>query len=212
MEILRDNILRELKKRMPWVDKFDGTRDAAVLIPFICGNGEVPEIEILFEVRAESLKRQPGEICFPGGSFEEKDGSFERTVVRETCEELGLTEKDVEVWGELDTFVANMGSVVHPFVGRLKNREGIRPATAEVSEVFTVPLGFFLDTPPEVREMELWDKAGDDFPFDLIPRGSAWRARKKYRIWFWRWENHVVWGMTASMLRSFLERFRGVLK
>ncbi len=194
------------------MDKFDGMWDAAVLIPFLYGKGEVPEIEILFEVRAESLKRQPGEICFPGGSFEGKDGSFERTAVRETCEELGLSEKDVEVWGELDTFVANMGPVVHPFVGRLKNREGIKPSPAEVSEIFTVPLAFFLDTPPEVREMELWDRAGDDFPFDLIPRGSAWRARKNYRIWFWRWENHVIWGMTARMLRSFLERFRGVLK
>ena len=36
-----------------------------VLIPII----ETPHgLSVLFEVRARNLRRQPGEICFPGGS------------------------------------------------------------------------------------------------------------------------------------------------
>lgn len=38
----------------------------AVLLPLIEKDGE---IHILFEVRSLSMRRQPGEICFPGGKW-----------------------------------------------------------------------------------------------------------------------------------------------
>ena len=42
-------------------------RRAAVLVPLIQKGGEY---HVVFEVRAGSLKTQPGEICFPGGAVE----------------------------------------------------------------------------------------------------------------------------------------------
>lgn len=212
MEILKNRLRRELKKRKPGVDKFDGLWDAAVLIPFVYSKSVLPEIELLFEVRGKNLKRQPGEICFPGGSFEEKDCVFEETAVRETCEELGLGRGDIEIWGELDTFITHMGPVIHPFVGTLKNTEKIRLSKEEVSEIFTVPLDFFLNTEPEIHEMELGDRPLGDFPSGLAGRENAWRTRKKYRVYFYKYGKYVIWGMTARILYAFLNNFQGALK
>ena len=53
--------------------------------------------EILFEVRAATMKWQPGDICFPGGHREETDASFCATALRETREELGIPE-DKQRW------------------------------------------------------------------------------------------------------------------
>ncbi len=36
----------------------------AVLLPLVEVNGDV---HILFEVRSLKMRRQPGEVCFPGG-------------------------------------------------------------------------------------------------------------------------------------------------
>ena len=45
----------------------DVTREYAVLVPLV----ECPEgPSLLFEVRAETLDHQPGEVCFPGGGLE----------------------------------------------------------------------------------------------------------------------------------------------
>ena len=46
-------------------------RRAAVLVPLIQKGGEY---HVVFEVRAGSLKTQPGEICFPGGAAEAGGG------------------------------------------------------------------------------------------------------------------------------------------
>ena len=60
------NEIERLKKAL--IDD-PGTESTAksfgVLIPII----ETPHgLSVLFEVRARNLRRQPGEICFPGGS------------------------------------------------------------------------------------------------------------------------------------------------
>ena len=37
-----------------------------------------------------SLRRQPGEICFPGGKVEPDDLDQKQCAIRETSEELGI--------------------------------------------------------------------------------------------------------------------------
>ena len=53
-----------------------------VLIPII----ETPHgLSVLFEVRARNLRRQPGEICFPGGSTMEGEPPA-HAAIREASE------------------------------------------------------------------------------------------------------------------------------
>ncbi len=58
---------------------------------------------ILFEVRSNKLSQQPGEICFPGGRREHDETSME-TSIRETCEELLISESNIKLYGPLDYF------------------------------------------------------------------------------------------------------------
>ena len=43
-----------------------------------------------------NLRRQPGEICFPGGKVEQDDVDQNQCAIRETSEELGIRESDIE--------------------------------------------------------------------------------------------------------------------
>ncbi len=72
------------------------------MLPLIQEDGET---HVLFEVRAKTLRIQPGEICFPDGRVDEEDRNEEETAIRETCEELGVKKTDVEIAAPLDVLV-----------------------------------------------------------------------------------------------------------
>lgn len=207
---LTRQITERMRRRAARIDKADRLWDAAVLLPLI-ETAEGPSL--LFEVRAEGLGWQPGDVCFPGGRFECGDDNFCQTAVRETCEELGITEKQIEICGELDYLVTHMGPIIHPFVGRLANGISLKCNQDEVAEIFTVPLKFLLNYQPRIAHMELANRATEDFPFDLLPRQPReWHKRKGYDIYFYEYQGHVIWGLTARILQGFLKRFNGELR
>lgn len=209
MERLLNRLYEKLHRRSAGIDRMDRLWEAAVLLPIV-KTEDGPAV--LFEVRAKTLKRQPGEICFPGGKYECEDRSFEFTAIRETCEELGLLAEDIEICGELDSLVTHMGPIIHPFVGLLHHPEKISFNPDEVEEVFTVPLKWLLNNEPMVCGMELADRPLEDFPLELVPgRDKDWRYRKTYNVYFYQYNGYVIWGLTARMLYAFLKRCKPVL-
>ncbi len=212
MEDLKElsaRLATDLSLKPAEIDKTDGLWDAAVLLPLVPTKEGVA---LLFEVRSKALKRQPGEICFPGGKAECTDKDFRQTAVRECCEELGLAPTDITVLGELSTLVTYSGPIIHPFLGAIEEPKKIGFSAAEVEEVFTVPLNFFLKTEPLTAMVELADRPRADFPFHLVPeRQRNWRRRKDYAVYFYLYEERVIWGMTARILCSFLRTHRELL-
>ena len=87
----------------------------AILVPMIKINHE---LHLLFEVRSSELKRQPGEICFPGGK-KELNETFEETAIRETIEELNISSDNIEVIGELPS-VSTHYNIIRPFYCNFK--------------------------------------------------------------------------------------------
>ncbi|XP_027852733.1 mitochondrial coenzyme A diphosphatase NUDT8 isoform X5 [Aphis gossypii] len=63
-----------------------GKRQAAVLIPLCIVKDE---ISLLYTLRTNNLKRNSGQVSFPGG-MREADEQLKDTALRETCEELGI--------------------------------------------------------------------------------------------------------------------------
>ena len=60
---------------------------AAVAVPLLEVDGEN---HVVFTVRSNKLRRQPGEISFPGGHCEPNDKSGAHAAMRECSEELGI--------------------------------------------------------------------------------------------------------------------------
>ena len=109
--------------------------------------------------------------------------------------------------------MTHMGPIIHPFVGRLANEVKLYCNSDEVAEIFTVPLNFLLVSEPRVAHMELANRATADFPFDLLPRHPHdWYKRKGYNIYFYEYQGHVIWGLTARILHGFIKRFHKELQ
>jgi 8-oxo-dGTP pyrophosphatase MutT (NUDIX family) len=202
-----EKLLRDKKTRMENKDDF---RPSAVMIPLVYENGHW---SILFEVRALGLQWQPGEICFPGGRIETSDASPEAAALRETVEELGVQQDDIEILGALDFIVSPIGVMVYPFVGVIHKPENIAVNAGEVAEFFTVPLAYLVKNPPIVGHMESGTRPSSDFPLHLLPDTykKDWNRRFKYPLHFYTYEDKVIWGLTGRILFSFVEIYKELL-
>jgi 8-oxo-dGTP pyrophosphatase MutT (NUDIX family) len=162
-----------------------GTKDAAVLVPL---HGD--PLTAVFTERRADLRRHAGEISFPGGRQDEPDEDLRTTALREAEEEIGLAPADVELVGALPpvgTFVT--GYRIYPFVGTIKRQEWA-PQETEVAQV----LEFTLPDLVAGHEMKR-----------LIRKGVPIRT-PTYTV-----DGHLVWGATARIVQSLLERLAPLL-
>lgn len=181
-----------------------GYRHFAVVLPLVEKNGSM---EVLYEVRAGRLDRQPGEICFPGGMIEEGETPQE-CALRETEEEIGIGGADIDVIAELCPIFSTGGSQIHCFIGSI-NEVALRKAVlneAEVDEIFTVPLEQLLKTEPEVYMNRVYQEPDPDFPYDRVTGGKMypWRNGTSPVPVFYIGER-VIWGLTGRLTKQFLE-------
>jgi peroxisomal coenzyme A diphosphatase NUDT7 len=195
------------ENRNPHILGYKQCRRAAVMIPLIQENNGY---SVLFQVRSSRLRHQPGEICFPGGRIEPTDLTEKAAAIRETCEELGIVEQDIEVLGPIDYFVATH-TIVYPYLCTISGQTKLSPDPNEVAEIFTVPLDVLLGQEPELHEVPIRMEPREDFPFHLIPNGKNYKWRKALVLeYFYFYEDKVIWGLTARILREFLESVRGM--
>ncbi|USG66982.1 CoA pyrophosphatase [Brevibacillus ruminantium] len=179
----------------------------SVLIPLV--KGEDGQLSVLFEKRAATMRRQAGEICFPGGRIDPEDASEWDAARRETSEELGLPLERIRYAGTLDTLVTP-AACIYPFVGLLDSLEELHPNPAEVGEVFLVPLATLLATSPDIYLAKMRVEPGPDYPYHLIPGGEGYPWRfGSVSHYFYQLEGRIVWGMTARILTHFIDLLRG---
>ena len=175
----------------------------SVMIPLIKRDGE---IHLLFEKRAFTLRNQPGEISFPGGRIE-KGESPREAAVRETSEELLISEREIEIYSEGDFVVNPYAAIIYTFVGEIKKDfDKISPSEDEVEKVFTVPLSYFLKTRPKSYKINLRVERNKEFPYHLIPNGVNYKFKRgREEVLFYEYEDEIIWGFTAKMARRFVE-------
>ncbi len=178
----------------------------SVLLPLIEIDGE---IHLIYEVRSESI-RQPGEISFPGGKIEENE-SPEYAAVRETHEELKIDEDNIEILAEMDYATSKSGSFVYTFLGHIKNTDTskINYNRDEVSELFFVPLSYFLENEPEKYYMNYYPKADNDFPYHMVNDGKNYNWESiRYPVYFYKFKDYIIWGLTAKITYSFINKIK----
>jgi 8-oxo-dGTP pyrophosphatase MutT (NUDIX family) len=157
------------------------------------------------EERTSWLTKNPGEISFPGGRIEPGDGGELEAGIRETCEELGLHREDLKYVAPLDILLTPFNLLVYPFVCEVRKDAVIRPNLSEVNSVLYVPLTHLLENEPIASEVAVRLVPPPDYPYDLIPRGKDYPWREgSYAQFFYPWQDHVIWGLTARILYHFL--------
>jgi len=196
-----ENIKNKIKDNKPYINGWEKMKRSSIIIPLVEINSEVC---ILFEVRAKKLSSQPGDICFPGGKIDDNETPKEAGL-REMFEELGI--KNIDIINELDTVVRYDGIIIHPYVGIIEDIREININESEVDHVFYVPLNYLIKHSPLEVDSKINVERTKDFPYDLIVNKENYKFRDAiYRSLFYKYENYNIWGITAEMLRNFLEK------
>lgn len=149
---------------------------------------------------------QPGDICFPGG-HQEKDESLLETALRETEEEIGIAREKIQVLGKSDFMLTIYRGMIQPFLGYIPHEIFLeaKPNPAEVEEIFTVPLQFFLETEPEKHDTIWQVTESPDFPYEKIEGGKNYPFSKgKTTQLFYEYEGHIIWGFTAQVIQNIV--------
>lgn len=184
----------------------DVTSSFAVVIPVIQG---ADGLSILFEVRAATMRRQPNEICFPGGRLEvgerPQEGAF-----RELEEELGIPQSALTLLAPMNFLGHQSGFLLHPFLVEVDGAAlpQAKPNPDEVGELFTVPLDFFLNTEPELYSYKLLPQT-ENFPYDRVgvPATYTWSGGRA-NIPVYRWEERIIWGLTGRIIRDMVSTLK----
>ena len=164
-----------------------GSVKAAVLIPLYEEGGR---LHAVFTKRPADMRRHAGEISFPGGRMDHGE-DLRDTALREAEEEIGLAREQVQVVGALPptgTIVTNYA--VYPFVGLTGSGNAFRPNPMEVDQVVELALADLIDGFERKR---------------LIRRGVPIKT-DTYTV-----GGHLIWGATARILGTLLERLRPLL-
>lgn len=198
-----DLVQSKLKSHTPSILGSDKFSKYAVMVPLI---QKEDGIHVLFEVRSLQLRRQPGEICFPGGRIDPQDPDEKSAAIRETMEELGISSDNLSEVFPLDFMISPFGMMIYPFAGIIEGPEKIQPNPTEVGEVFTVPLTYFIENDPDIYNIHFKVEPEENFPFDLIVGGENynWRTRALDE-YFYLYEEKAIWGLTAKILAHFIE-------
>ena len=160
---------------------------AAVLCPIV---ERAEGLAVILIRRSAELRVHAGQIGFPGGRIEAGDSDSLAAALREAEEEIGLPADLVTPAGRLESYRTGTGYEIVPHVGFVEDEFTAQPASWEVAATFEVPLGFLLD--PRNRRRERFAILGGERWYDAIP-----------------YKGHYIWGATASILKSFADRFAG---
>jgi 8-oxo-dGTP pyrophosphatase MutT (NUDIX family) len=172
-------------KRME--NNVDTYTQASVLLPLFIKDGHY---WLLLMRRANTVEYHKGEVSFPGGVVDEKDDNLESTAKRETFEEIGVREDDIEILGQLDDMITITSRfIVHPFVGIVPFPYKFNLNRSEVDYLIEVPLQFFLD-PSQPRAFSIHYK-GETFETPAFI-----------------YEGIVIWGATERILENFISVIR----
>ena len=146
---------------------------------------------LLFIHRADTIESHPGQIAFPGGKQEPSDrGDLILTALRETEEEVGISQKEIQVIGLLPQLFTVTGFQIQPVVALInRNPVEIRLQLdpSEVAGSRWISLENLLE--PGSYRQESIESQGSHYNIDV------------YHI-----DTYRIWGATGSMVKNLLDR------
>jgi 8-oxo-dGTP pyrophosphatase MutT (NUDIX family) len=134
------------------------------------------------------------QISFPGGKAETEDKDLAHTALRETFEEIGINQEDIEIvmpFSEL--YIPPSNFLVYPFLGISLHELTFIPNPDEVSQIIEVPLTVLLDDASVINSPVATSYAQDI----MVPAFNI--------------GGHIVWGATAMILNELKETIKSAM-
>lgn len=196
------------KEYVPMLIGADNFVHASVVVPIIYIDGIC---NFIFEVRSSSLKHQPGEVSFPGGKIEFGEKA-EDAAIREFCEEIMCSSDKLRIISEIDTYLSPSRALIHCFLAEVDSSINLNIKNCEVESVFCVPLKYFIETEPEKYTNRLAVVPDEEFPYNRMNISESYKwGSPSYPVYFYEYEDKLIWGITANIARNFVKKLDSML-
>ena len=165
--------------------KANDPKIAAVLALFYPNQNN--EVTLLLTKRANYNGTHSGQISFPGGKVEQSDLNLKQTALRETFEEVGIIDEDIEVIREFtEVYIPPSNFLVTPFIGIIFNKPVFK-VNSEVAKIIEVP----------------FSKLIDETNIGSIKITNSYM--KETSVPCFKIDNSIIWGATAMILSEIRE-------
>ncbi len=175
--------------------KDDFFTSSAVLFSIIPHENKTYELILIH--RSDRGTKHRGEMSFPGGKFDPQlDSSLKDTALRETEEEIGVSPKNIKIFGCLDDFPTMTRYIITPFVGIINKDQVLIKDNREVQRILKIPISFF------TSKIHFREEAVDI-------------ERRKFPIFYYNYiddssgQKYTIWGATAYLITVFIEKVYG---
>lgn len=170
----------------------ENPRNAAVMMLFY---PKAKETYLVLIVRNSYKGIHSAQIAFPGGKFEAEDVDFKTTALRETEEEIGISQDKIEVVKAFSPmYIPPSNFMVYPFLGICKEEIEFIPDVIEVASIIELPLDVFRND--AILTVE-----------NLTTSYASFIDVPAFKI-----EGHIVWGATAMMLSELRDVLNSIIK
>ncbi|MGL5742831.1 MAG: NUDIX hydrolase [Legionella sp.] len=141
---------------------------------------------LILTQRSDQLRAHPGEICFPGGTWEDGDANYYATALRELHEEIGVAAERVTLIKELKTQTTSLGSIIHPWLAHIESINPYHLNAEEVVRLIAIPMSLVRDA-----------KNYRDF---YVERGG-----RRFKTCEFTANKEWVWGATARIMKQLVQ-------
>ena len=144
-------------------------------------------LHIVFQKRTEYPGVHSAQISFPGGKFDSNDENLVETAIRETEEEIGISNESIEVIGRLTPLYIPVSEIeVYPTVAFMAKKQSFTIDPEEVDYLIEEPLNNLLK-PGIIQTKQYTSRQYSG----IVP--------------YYDIQGNHVWGATAMILSEFIE-------
>lgn len=144
---------------------------------------ETASDQLILTRRSERLHDHPGEICFPGGHWQQDDINLWTTALRELQEELGIEATRISLISKLNTERTLKGTIITPWIASIDHIQPYKINPEEVDSLVLLPM-------IDVRNTHNYQEL-------QLTRQGVTITTCQYTA-----SQHVIWGATARIMRQ----------
>lgn len=170
------------------IDESKAIKSAVLLLLFPIN--EIPHFVLI--KRIVDNGPHSGQISFPGGKYESQDRNISHTAIRETYEEIGIQEADIEIIGSLSSlFVPVSNFIIYPLVGTINYKPTFKISKSEVNSLIITNLNDFFHNKSTTYGKFVSNNTIVEAPFYYV-------------------KDNRIWGATAMILSEFFEIYSNI--